>query len=437
MELRAVEEFLAQAPDFTGPRKRALLDAVLHLLGVTSATAEPPAPAAFSSRGLHLWARVQVTAVKVVLAHASGAIAYVHEDDVALLRSTQHPGIVWEGNLLIHLSVLHALTLMPGHDQLVGQGIRTALAHQRPDGGMPFICDEDTWITATAGVALHAAGAGQPALDSIARRLLALQQPDGGWSYSQRAQLTDVDCTSAAVEVLHLAGAQAHHASIRRAIDALHTVRGKDGGFPTYLAGAPSEAGMTAAAANALTTQGGSQHVTVDAALGYLSAVQHVDGSFPPDWSSSRLHTVFRAALAATRHPAAPGSRGHAVARRCQALVLGSQNSDGGWGQQDGAASDTLSTAYALITLTTRPDHTAPAVVGRGVAYLLAQQREDGSVRSVPDSIGPRPFPFTVPVLADVFTLLALGHLTHRTTPGPPGTGQERDRARGRPVSRV
>ncbi|WP_314249800.1 prenyltransferase/squalene oxidase repeat-containing protein [Streptomyces sp. DSM 40907] len=437
VKLRAVDEFLAQAPDFTGPRKRALVNAVLHLLGVLPSTAAPPAPEAFSPRGLHLWARVQVTAVKVVLAHVHGSIGDVHEDDVELLRSTQHPGTVWEGNLLIHLSVLHALALLPGHDHLVGQGIRTALAHQRPDGGMPFICDEDTWVTATAGVALHAARADRPVLDAVARRLLSLQQPDGGWSYSERAQLTDVDCTSAAVEVLHLTDAHTHHAAIRRAIDALHAVRGQDGGFPTYLAGAPSEAGMTAAAINALTIQGGSERATMDAALGYLSAVQHADGSFPPDWSSSYHHTVFRAALAATRHPAAPCSPGHAVARRCQALVLGSQNSDGGWGQQDGAASDALSTAYALITLTTLSDHTAPAAVGSGAAYLLAQQREDGAIRSVPDSIGPRPFPFTVPVLADVFTLLALGHLTRRTTLGPPETGRERNRARGQPVSRV
>ena len=38
---------------------------------------------------------------------------------------------------------------------------------------------------------------------------------------------------------------------------------------------------------------------------------------------------------------------------------------------------------------------------------------------SVPDSIGPRPFRFTVPALADVFTLLALGHLTRRMAPAP------------------
>ena len=156
-DLLDINLFLSAAPDFTGPRKRALLYAVLLLLGATPVT-EFPAPEAFSLRGLHTWARVQVTAVKAILAHAHGETGTVEERDVQLLRSTQRAATVWEGNLLIHLSVLHALVPLPGLRGVVAEGVRTALEHQRADGGMPFICDEDTWVTATAGVALHAAG---------------------------------------------------------------------------------------------------------------------------------------------------------------------------------------------------------------------------------------------------------------------------------------
>jgi squalene-hopene/tetraprenyl-beta-curcumene cyclase len=297
----------------------------------------------------------------------------------------------------------------------VGEGIRTALEHQRGDGGMPFICDEDTWLTANAGVALHAVAAPSPALESIAERLVRLQRPGGGWSYTEGAQLADVDCTSVAVEVLHLAGPEVHRTSVRRGLGALRVLRGQDGGFPTYLAGAPSEACMTAAAVNALTTRGRAQPAVVEAALRFLASQQHTDGSFPPDWSSSRLHTVFRVALAAARCPGTPGGPGQRIIRRAAQLVTGSQNPDGGWGQQDGEPSDALSTAYALITLSTQ-NAPAPAVA-RGTDYLLAQQRPDGSIPSVPDSIGPRPFGFTVPALADVFALLALGHLARRLPP--------------------
>jgi squalene-hopene/tetraprenyl-beta-curcumene cyclase len=407
-----VERFLRQAPDFTGPRKRALLHAVLVILGAVPDGA-PPEPGAFDLRGLHAWARVQVTAVKAVLARPGPPDAA----DLELLRSTQRPGTVWEGNLLIHLSVLHALAPLPGQRNLVDAGLRTALRHQRPDGGMPFICDEDTWLTATAGVALHTAGAPAPVLDAVAERLLVLQRPGGGWSYTEGALLTDVDCTSAAVELLHLAGRTRHRTAIGRAVSALYALRGADHGFPTYLAGAPSEACMTAAAANALSTQGHGGQAAVEAALAHLAGQQYPDGSFPPDWSSSRLHTVFRATLAALRHPshAAPGSPAHRVVRRATRLVLDTQNPDGGWGQQAGRGSDALSTAYALIVLSACTTDPRPAA--RAAAHLLTRQRPDGSIDSVPDSIGPRPFAFTVPALADTFTLLALGHLTHRLAP--------------------
>ncbi|MFD5142672.1 prenyltransferase/squalene oxidase repeat-containing protein [Streptomyces sp. NPDC058401] len=415
-----MERFLAQAPDFTGPRKRALLQAILLLLG---AAREPglPDPEAFSHRGLHSWAQVQVTAVKTVLAHAHGHPYLIDERDVGLLRSTQRANTVWEGNLLIHLSVLHALARLPGQHHLVVQGIRTALEHQRADGGMPFICDEDTWVTATAGVALHAAGAPGPVLDAIAGRLLRLQHPDGSWSYTEHARLADTDCTAVAAEMLHLTGPGTHRAPVQRAIGALHALRGHDGGFPTYLAGAPSEASMTAAAANALTTQGPPQRTAVQAALEFLAAQQHPDGSFPPDWSSSRHHTIFRATLAATGHRSIPGSAGQRITDRAIRLVLRTQNADGGWGRLDSDASDALSTAYALITLT-RHDAAGPAA--RGAAYLLTQQRPDGSIASAADSIGPRPFAFTVPALADTFALLALGHLTRRLAPIPPQPDQ-------------
>lgn len=427
-----VERFLTRAPDFTGPRKRALLHAVLTLLDAVPTEDEiTAAPEAFNLHRLHAWARVQVTAVKAVLAHARG-YRLIDEGDLELLRSTQRPGTVWEANLLIHLSVLHALLPVPGQYPLVVEGVRTAMQHQRPDGGLPFICDEDTWVTATAGVALHAAGAGAPVMDLIARRLAALQHPAGGWSYTDGVQLTDVDCTSVAIEVLHLAGPDAYRAPLRRALGALHALRGKDGGFPTYLTGAPSEACMTAAAANALSTQGPAYHHAFESALSYLASQQRPDGSFPPDWSSSRLHTVSRAVLAASRHPRISSCRpAQRIIDTAVNLLADSQNADGGWGQQDGDASDALSTAYALTALSTQ---NTPGPAARGAAYLLTQQRPDGSIPSIADSIGPRPFGFTVPALADVFALLALGHLTGRLEPAPRripavtsgGTGEHR-----------
>lgn len=410
--LQAVEDTVSRVPDFTGTRKRALVHAVFTMLG--AATGDDGAdPLAVDRSALHPWAAVQSTAVNAVLSRAAGRPP-AGPDDVTLLLSTQRPGTVWEGNLFVHLSVLHALADLPGMESVVDDGVRTALLHQRDDGGLPFVTSTDTWCTVTSGLALCGAGAPRAVLHTIARHLLHVQQANGGWSYTDHVQLPDTDCTTVAVEFLHHLDADAYSEPIRRALDALIAVRGGDGGFPTYGSGTPSEACMTAAAINALSTQGHRHDHLIGPALRFLADRQMPDGSFPPGWSSSRLHTLFRAHLAARSHRRNSPEFVVDMSRRITGLVQAAQNPDGGFGQHDGAPSDAISTAYALIILA---DRSSPAPAARATRYLLAQQRPDGSITSVPDMLGPRPFPYHIPLLTDAFTLLALGHLTHRIRP--------------------
>lgn len=409
---QALDDIVSRVPDFAGARKRALVHAVFTMLG-TAPVYDDPAPQALDVGALHPWAAVQAIAVKAILGRAAGS-APAGADDLTLLASTQRPGTVWEGNLLIHLSVLHALVDVPGMETIVDAGVRTALMHQREDGGQPFVTDTDTWCTVTAGLALCTAGAPRGVLHRIARHLLQVQHANGGWSYTDHAQLSDTDCTTVAVEFLHHLDADAYRHPIRRGLDALIAVRGADGGFPTYGAGTPSEACMTAAAINALSTQGQLHRHLIQAALRFLAARQMSDGSFPPGWSSSRLHTLFRAHLAVHPHLRQSPSDVRAMSERITCLVQASQNPDGGFGQHAGAPSDAISTAYALIVLS---GHFDPAPAARAARYLLAQQRPDGGITSIPDMLGPRPFPYHVPWLTDAFTLLALGHLTGRIRP--------------------
>lgn len=81
------------------------------------------------------------------------------------------------------------------------------------------------------------------------------------------------------------------------------------------------------------------------------------------------------------------------MSERITCLVQASQNPDGGFGQHAGAPSDAISTAYALIVLS---GHFDPAPAARASRYLLAQQRPDGGITSIPDMLGPRPFPYHV-----------------------------------------
>lgn len=407
-----VREVTGTAPDFTARRKQALVHAF------AAAVDERFLPswdeAAFDLSGLHSWAAVQVTASKVILARATGKTARISDEDVRLLLDTQGRPHLWEGNVLIHLSVLHALSGLPGTTATVLEGLQRVLGHQRPDGGFPFVTDTDTWCSATAGVALAASGAPQDVLDRIAAHLVDRQLPGGGWSYTDLAYQADVDDTSVAVQFLHSLDPARYRGPVTRGMDSMVAVASPDGGYPTYVAGAPSEACMTAAVVDALTVRPADNADRVRAGLRHLAARQRADGSFPPDWSSSRLHTVFRVLLAASLHPREQPAEVRRMAERSMRLVLTRQNGDGGWGQQDGEASDVISTAYGLIAVCGQDD---PRPAAAAAAFLVAAEH-DGSVRGArPDSIGPRPFVFTVPVLADIFTVLALGHLAHRTAP--------------------
>ncbi|MEV0038887.1 prenyltransferase/squalene oxidase repeat-containing protein [Streptomyces sp. NPDC050804] len=413
-----VGQVTAAAPGFTAVRKRALVHA---LAAMADETFVPEwNERAFDLSGLHSWAVVQVTAAKVILACASGRVGCVGDEDVRLLLDTQRRPHVWEGNVLIHLSVLHALSRLPGTGAVVAEGVRRVLVHQRVDGGLPFVSDTDTWCTATAGVALAAAGAPGEVLERVAGHLVRRQQPAGGWSFTDVACQTDVDDTSVAVQFLHLVDEERYREPIEGGLRSLVAVAGPDGGFPTYVAGAPSEACMTAAVVDALTVRPVAHRPLITGGLGYLAAQQLSDGSFPPDWSSSRLHTVFRVLLACARPGRGQTPQVRRMSERARRLVVCQQNADGGWGQQAGEPSDVISTAYGLIAVCGQEDP-APAVAA--AQFLAAAQNGQGLREARPDSIGPRPFVFTVPVLADIFTLLALGHLAGRTATVPARSG--------------
>lgn len=396
---------VANSPAFTGPRKRALADGVFAILGSSTA----PGPASYGDvlqrQDLHSWAQVQVTALKGVL---TGAL---DDEDAQVLLATQRLPEVWEGNLLIHLFTLHALRRLPGTEAVVADGVRKALRHLRPDGSVPFVTDTDTWCTVTAAVALEAARAPEPLLNRIADRLARCQQPGGGWSYTDVALQTDVDDTSVALQFLQTRGNRSTAQTTDRGLASLSAVRHPQGGFPTYVRGSAPEAAMTAAALDAFTFDSQRHQQVLTEGLSFLADAQHDDGTFPPDWSSSQLHTVFRTVLTVSRIPGEIAGPFAGIAHRAMGFVLRGQNQDGGWGQRSGRPSDPISTSYAVMALCAQDD---PRPAAAGVRFLLRHQREDGSIPSVSDSIGPRPFIFHVPLLADIFALMALGHVRRR-----------------------
>jgi squalene-hopene/tetraprenyl-beta-curcumene cyclase len=407
------ESLVSTVPGFMAQRKRALIEAFGVMVGRQSGD-KPLDDEAFALEGLHSWARVQMAAAKIVLAHSGGYRGRVDDEDVRVLLETQRTRSVWEGNIFIHILTLHALARLPQTESLVRAGVRTLARYQRADGGFPFVTDTDTWTTVSAAMALWSAGAPVNLLTRIARYLVRRQLPGGGWAYTDCAHQSDVDTTSVAVPFLHCLDRVAYDAAITQGIQSMLAVARPDGGFPTYIVQAPSEACTTAGCVDALSTRARDHADFIRRGLKFLATQQNDDGSFPLAWSGSTLHTIFRVLLAATRDVALADAHVHQMIARAMSYVIREQNADGGWGQQPGRPSDATSTAYGLIALCTQQD---PRSAVRAVEFLMAAQRPDGSIQSLPDTVGPRPFVFAIPVLADAFTLLAIGHVSHRLEP--------------------
>ncbi len=416
---KLTDAVLGAAPGFISARRRMMVHAVLSVLGcplppdvAAAACAKPP------TGPMHSWAVVQQAAVTAIIGTAGGVSNEATAAALRTLTATHPATTVWEGYVLMHLLALHGLTGFPGQEATVRSGLETLLWYQRADGGFPFVAEMHNWCTSTAGISLAAAGAPAGLLRAMAGMLAAHQGGatrrslsrgaglTGGWSMSANVALNDADDTSCALEFLQATDPVAFGGAVARGVDALLAIQGADGGFPTYVAGASSEPCMTAAAINALAPHPRTA-IARERALAFLAESQHPDGGFEPGWSRSRLHTLFRARLAACAAPA-DDRRTAAVAERIERTVRETQNDDGGWGMQPGDPSDDVSTGYGLITLCYGSE---PAPIGRALSWLLARQNADGGYDGPPDMVGPRPFPYHFPILTDAPVLLAFGHV--------------------------
>ena len=171
---------------------------------------------------------------------------------------------------------------------------------------------------------------------------------------------------------------------------------------------------MTAAALNALAP---SRHRHPDVfrrGVEFIVTNQQHDGTFERSWSCAHSNAIFRALLAIqTASEDMAQVERVAAERRALSYLRLSQNENGGWGHVIGDDSDPISSAYALITLS---HFDAEYTIGRGIEYIVHQQRCNGGYLSRPDGSGPRPIAYDVPALADHFALIALDHVisTHR-----------------------
>ncbi|MEH0547521.1 haloacid dehalogenase-like hydrolase [Streptomyces sp. B21-105] len=406
---RLIEETFAGAAQHSSDRKKLALEAILAVVGPEPFHVDAPSHA-FEHHNEATWTRLR----QIALHHLHVPDPVAPELTTRLLKMTergQARGII-EGNVFAHLFALLSLQrTAPGH-RVIDDGI-TALARAvRDDGGMPFITSEETFSTATAGLALARAGADRHVLYAMGDYLTAQQAGNGGFAYAQDVVQTDTDSTAHVLAFLHTLDPERYQAPLHAARQNLTRHLGEDGGVPTYRPGQPSEPTMTANTITALQPYHFAHTHLLERATRYLLDTQKPDGTFERSWSLSEANAMLRAlnalTLAHQHNPA--GHRGRLVPAidSIHQRLLVTPNPDGGWGRTPGEASDPMSTAYTLTALA--PTHRTHPTVQTGLHYLLSRQDPDGGYTSVSDQAAPRPLRYTIPVLTDIFVLLALTH---------------------------
>ncbi len=300
-----------------------------------------------------------------------------------------------------------------------------------PDGRVRRLeaCQSPVWDTALALVALGDAGvpADHPVLLSAARWLLAEEirgpgdwqvrrpgLPPAGWAFEfDNDGYPDVDDTaevllalrrvalpagSAAGTAGHAAGASA------RAVQWMVGMQSRDGGWAAFDADNTSElvtklpfcdfgavtdppsADVTAHTVEALCAAGLQGSKAVRRGVVWMLRAQESDGSWFGRWGANYVYgtgAVVPALIAAGVQRSKP------AIRRAVAWLITHQNADGGWGEDlrsyddpdwSGRGESTASqTAWALLALLAAGGEDAMAAADRGVAWLAATQRPDGT----------------------------------------------------------
>jgi lanosterol synthase len=129
----------------------------------------------------------------------------------------------------------------------------------------------------------------------------------------------------------------------------------------------------------------GRTHRALDRAIRFLRGAQRPDGAFPACWGINFTYAIFHVVKGLRAAGVPPDDP--SLMRSAQWLI-GKQRPDGGWGEHyrgcleeryvEHPQSQVVMTAWALLALMDVPGPRSDAV-GRGISWLQAQQRPDGS----------------------------------------------------------
>ncbi|MCA9693770.1 MAG: terpene cyclase/mutase family protein [Myxococcales bacterium] len=392
----------------TQGRKRAIIQTLLVELGVVPISELSASPATQARGAEHHWIELLLAAQRLLIACWRDQDAAVVAQEVEFLLRHQGANGSWERHVFATTVILIALVRAGADPNAIASGVQFLLQQLRPEGGLPFISDEDTWVTSLAGCVLLDAGGAASSLERVAAYLKSQQHDDGCWAYAEDVAQIDADDTSVAALFLARQDPRRNRVHVARAIRGLRALQNDDGGFPTFVRGAPSDAEITAKAIRALATADGRHNSAVQRAWQWLDRNQERDGGFRLEWNLcktfSLLHVIEAAAVCSHVSPVV-----HRVRTRCVDYLRRHRLRDGGWAIRPGdRSSHPLGTAYGVAALACSGDVCAPEELTRALDVILSAQGEDGGFHSQADSLGPRPFVYDVRLLATIYGLWAL-----------------------------
>jgi hypothetical protein len=137
--------------------------------------------------------------------------------------------------------------------------------------------------------------------------------------------------------------------------------------------------GSPAAYGRALATFLARESLAADDPVRFRSAVDRADG-----WLMRRpADAIERASVVLMATATIPGTESAIRRREALALLRRTQSGDGGWGPHETSPPEVFDTALALLGLARCGDRVSPDrvrwMIARGRAFLITQQREDGS----------------------------------------------------------
>jgi squalene-hopene/tetraprenyl-beta-curcumene cyclase len=292
-------------------------------------------------------------------------------------------------------------------------------------------CLSPVWDTGLAGHAMAEAGVDtHAACEWLRERQIldvvgdwSVRRPGlrpGGWAFQYaNAHYPDVDDTAVVGMLLHRNGNPAYAEAIGRAREWIIGMQSSDGGWGAFEPenthlhlnhipfadhGAlldPPTADVTARCVSFLAQIGMTADTPVMArALAYLRREQEADGSWFGRWGTNYIYGTWSVLCAFNAAGVAPDDP---AVRRAVAWLCEVQRADGGWGEDEETyqnaprgrykESTPSQTAWAVLGLMAAGAVDDPAVA-RGIAHLVATQRDDGEWDELPyNAVGfPRVF---------------------------------------------